>query len=347
MLVEIDEMEKDLIKTLVAAVFIKGKKQFPLSDNKTDLARKLSNTKELKGSLSYKTLLNYFVFYFQSGKEVNPSSDNIYTLLNYLGYQSEKQFQNNPPTINFKDVPFVNTETKGPEKEKDEKPTKSKKPLLITIVIAIIAIATYVFVIPEFNLLGKQKQGNDSKIDTTKIQKVVPKEEPQVEPPSRIYPLTKYDFFSSTKEPLVWYAEYQGETEFYSSKGNHPVTGEELKLVTQEIVDAYIKKYKDITRYSDAKILHNGSVNYMMSFRFRDIYRKVYERYKCDGIIRTIYDADSLKQDKFIVCHLTLTYKVFSKATKKELDIDTISVSGVGTTEPLALKKAIYEVSFE
>lgn len=334
-------MKKDLVKKLIAGVFIKGEKDFSLSKNKTDLVKKLSETKELKGKISYKTLLNYFDFYFRSGKEVNPNSDIIYTLLKYLGYQTEKQFQNNPPTIDYKDVPFVNG--KNMEPRTGQSSTKPQKPWG-TIIVSVVVLLAVVITLVVLNPFGDQtKEPEEIEENPKKEKKKPPLEESTV----RIYPVKETDFFSATKEPLIWYAKVGDRIECFSAKGNHPETGEELKLVTQEIVDEYIEKYKDIIRFSKVKIVEKGRTNYMMSFYFRDIYRKVYERYTCDGIMRANYDADSLKQDQFIVCHLKMMYTVNSLATKKQLDRDTIFLLGIGTSEPLALKDAIYKLTFE
>jgi hypothetical protein len=326
---KIGGMKEDLVKILIAAVFIKGKKEFALSKNKTDLARKLSKTPELYKRIGYKTLLNYFEYYFQSGKEVNPNQEKIYTLLKYLNFQSEKQFRDNPPTIDFKEVPFVIEKNTGSGTGKGSGAFLLDNPFILRIVTTIVLVA---IVITSFVISNSPEAGTKKNQVATSV---------------RIYPLKKTDFFSATQEPLVWYSKVEDQIECYSTKGNHPITGEKLKLVTQEIMDEYLKKYKDIMQYSRIKIVQDGHVNYMMSYYFKGIYRKVYERYICDGMMRVTYDADSLKQDKFIVCNLTFTYTVKSLATKKLLDSDTISLSGLGTTKPFALKDAIYNLTFE
>lgn len=40
--------------------------------------------------------------------------------------------------------------------------------------------------------------------------------------------------------PVVWYVKIDGEPEFYSADGKHPINGRELKRVTPYIVDKYV-----------------------------------------------------------------------------------------------------------
>ncbi len=54
----------------------------------------------------------------------------------------------------------------------------------------------------------------------------------------RIFPTDTTSFFEAG-EPIVWYLKVGGEVEFYSSPGNHPITGKQLKPVTSYIVNKY------------------------------------------------------------------------------------------------------------
>lgn len=55
----------------------------------------------------------------------------------------------------------------------------------------------------------------------------------------RIQPSDTTTYFRAGK-PVIWYLKIDGEVEFYSSPGNHPITGKQLKPVTPYIVDKYI-----------------------------------------------------------------------------------------------------------
>ncbi len=51
-----------------------------------------------------------------------------------------------------------------------------------------------------------------------------------------------FDFFSeTTNKPLVWYYKNKnGEVEFFTAPGLHPVNGETLKKITQTIIENYV-----------------------------------------------------------------------------------------------------------
>lgn len=46
-------------------------------------------------------------------------------------------------------------------------------------------------------------------------------------------------FFEAGK-PVVWYRKVDGEIEFYSAPGNHPINGEELRKVSIYIIEKYV-----------------------------------------------------------------------------------------------------------
>lgn len=106
-------MDLENLKTLIALVFIKGDKEFPLTSNKTLLSKKIVKTKAINNLISYKSLLNHFNYFFDVGRDKpNPNPDTIDTLLSYINFDSEKQFINNMPEINFStDVPNIKIKT--------------------------------------------------------------------------------------------------------------------------------------------------------------------------------------------------------------------------------------------
>lgn len=114
-------MEEKEIKLLIGAVFIKGKKKFPAANSKSGLAKKVINSDNFKENISSKSLTDYFSYYFENGKEVNPSPEKIRLLINYWSsnyYNSYpnaiKHFQKNKPSEEniFKNVPFLKENNK-------------------------------------------------------------------------------------------------------------------------------------------------------------------------------------------------------------------------------------------
>lgn len=55
-----------------------------------------------------------------------------------------------------------------------------------------------------------------------------------------------YQFFAEDGKPLVWYYKNdEGEIEYYTAPGFHPVNGETLKKITPYIIDKYVPIHKD------------------------------------------------------------------------------------------------------
>lgn len=51
-------------------------------------------------------------------------------------------------------------------------------------------------------------------------------------------------FFKKNK-PIVWYGKSEkGEMEYFNARGTHPITGKELKLITEYIINKYITNSK-------------------------------------------------------------------------------------------------------
>ena len=50
------------------------------------------------------------------------------------------------------------------------------------------------------------------------------------------------DFFvEGTKQPLIWYSKSDdGDIEYFSAPGVHPITGKTLKAITDHIIDRYV-----------------------------------------------------------------------------------------------------------
>jgi hypothetical protein len=60
-------------------------------------------------------------------------------------------------------------------------------------------------------------------------------------------PDTKF-FSLQNKDPLLWFTRYKDEIVFFNKKGKHPISGDELLPVTNEVISEYkLKKKQDST----------------------------------------------------------------------------------------------------
>jgi hypothetical protein len=77
---------------------------------------------------------------------------------------------------------------------------------------------------------------------TSKIEK--PIIEIKETPVEEVTPSEQTEFFSKeTGKALLYYAMVNDSITFYKTKGKHPITGEDLLLVTEAIIDSYKKRY--------------------------------------------------------------------------------------------------------
>ena len=300
-------MKIEDFKKVIALVFKKGKEDFPFASNKTQLAKKIVKTSEINNVLSFKSLVNYFNYFFDNGKDVpNPNEYTISLLLKYINFQTQKQFINNSTAINYlKDVPFLSPrEDAKPEDKIQEKTPQNKpiKPIHITVkneqkniqttpihltvnnenlistpkqnwyigIIVIVAIVISGF----FFSMYWQNQKNticgywelnkyvqipcDSNKQGIQIQSLNINEV-NINTFRKIEPTNESQFFSKKNgKPQVWYTSYNNEIDFFNENGLHPITKEQLRPVTKEIVKEYVIEQKNVT--ATDKIIEKPSI---------------------------------------------------------------------------------------
>ncbi len=67
-----------------------------------------------------------------------------------------------------------------------------------------------------------------------------------------------YDFFTEDNKPRIWYYKSKdGEIEYYTYPGRHPVNGETLKKITPYIIEKYVDKH----RYNAGSFLAPNNTN--------------------------------------------------------------------------------------
>ncbi len=253
-------------KKIVALSFIKAKKDNPLATSKTALAKiiskKITEGKEEGDERHYKTLSNYYEFYFHNGKKQTPTNTIINKLLSYLAYDSQKQFIDNQPSdlSYLEKVPFVDYQPKSLiKKEGDISDVEEDiedgvtsinikgnrgtlKQIIITI--SFIAIASLIYFIPNWEqkdcMTWKEDHYELASCQKSHDPKIIPIDEKLLKEFRKIKVDTSFTFFNDDGNALVWYYKSGGEIEFFNSKGTHPTENKLLKPVTQTIVRKYV-----------------------------------------------------------------------------------------------------------
>ncbi len=223
-------MDEKRIEQIVLKVFEKAKKEHA---SHTRFA--LSNHISEHSDLSSKTLERAYDRYINKQKKFGaPHADSVNLFCVYLGYDNYADFQ-----------------------KKNRKGNKERKWITITVSIAFGTLLLYIGI---QNWLFANRKGNipDNQCmawaDTVYI-KVDCATQPfskfgtKVEPldASRLNNLKKVevnmasDFFTEDGKPMIWYSKNKdGEIEFFSAPGLHPITGETLKKITPYIIETYV-----------------------------------------------------------------------------------------------------------
>ncbi|WP_025742396.1 hypothetical protein [Aquimarina pacifica] len=258
----------EVFKKIVALSFIEAYQKNPHITSKTGLARKISESiteKEGKApdDKHYKSLLNYFDFYFNDGKKKEPTETLINKLLGYLKFDSMGQFlKNQPSDLSYLErVPFVDYKPKPSVENKDDisdfkndidddevvKPIKDSENgrlKKITIVITFIVFASILY----FKLNNQQKncmiwvKDHYEKIACEKADGLeVSVNEELLENFRKVTLDTTMTFFKNG-EALFWYDKTKGVVEFFNSPGIHPKHRTKLSPITETIIRKYVYK---------------------------------------------------------------------------------------------------------
>ena len=114
-------------KKIVALAFVEAYKKYPLVTSKTALSKKISEAITEKeegeaGDKHYKSLVNYYDYFFNEGKKQEPTEIMINKLLSFLNYDTFEQFTKNQPcdTEYLDNVPFVLVEEPESKDSEDD-----------------------------------------------------------------------------------------------------------------------------------------------------------------------------------------------------------------------------------
>ncbi|WP_074406097.1 hypothetical protein [Aquimarina megaterium] len=248
-------------KKIVALSFIQAYRNNSFATTKNALAKIISEeiNKKENGSLIdehryARTLLNYYNYYFNGGKQHTPSDTLINKLLKYLGYDSQKQFINNQPSelSYLEEVPFVDFKTEigsegEPTNEIDQNPPEvieitgiGWKKIVITISF-ISSFAVILYFVIDWQQKGCMTWSEDhyELVECGKTSSLdIALNKDLLENFRKIELDTTMTFFKDGKA-LFWYDKTVG-IEFFTMPGTHPTNGKTLKPVSQTIVRKYI-----------------------------------------------------------------------------------------------------------
>ncbi|WP_430411335.1 hypothetical protein [Kordia sp.] len=328
----------EILKKIIGLTFKKGKDDNPETTNKTELSKKIADHPIVKNTLTYKSLLNYFNYFFLDlGKQTTPSNDSIDALLRYINFQSYKQFLENSPSIDFeKDVPFIDKKEleKSSHKERknddeiiasesDQKNPESTNKFSVVALVSIVAIVVALVSIVALSI--NNKGDNPLQEKTTQPHITINTKDIIVSDLNRVIPDENTPFFDSKNQPKVWYAHYKGTLEFYNTLGVHPKTNEVLKPVTREIIKTIfvekntkipVKPYllnTSLKNIPEQKQLSVMIVDSLYTVE-RDVTNIIQEQYGKKGYTITASLIPKAKLSEDIVTHLQALDKNYFKA---------------------------------
>ncbi|RIV45612.1 hypothetical protein [Flagellimonas pelagia] len=240
------------IEVLILA-FEKAKKEIG-SSKKTHLAQHLSDIllEDYNYVISERTLRDYYTSYKNGSQrtqeDLKPKL--ISCLCSYLGYDDYADYIQKNSSTGVKD----GEENDNPTDVSEESETVSwtKIILISSVVILIVIVILYWPLNKEQGIAnnGKCMAWADSlyvKVDCTS--QPFSKFGTKVEPldPARLKNLKKVevnmasDFFTEDGKPMIWYSKNKdGEMEYFTAPGLHPITGETLKKITPYIIETYV-----------------------------------------------------------------------------------------------------------
>ena len=258
-------------KKIVALSFTKAYKDNPLSTSKTALSKKISEAITEKefgepDERHYKSLVNYYDYFFNEGKKQEPTEAMINKLLGFLNYESLDQFIKNQPLDKsyLENVPFVNSNeidtskevSKNNENEEQvslvdtNSPNKKtiwnrlKRKITVTITVSITFMMLFYL---GFN--GFSKNCMEWQEDHYVQVKCIKGDQPQIAYAENLlkgFKKAQNDtikvFFGKNATPLYWYYKKGNQVELFTMDGVHPIYGTALRPITETIVRNYIYK---------------------------------------------------------------------------------------------------------
>ena len=250
-------MEEFYVKKITEEVFKKAKDK-SASHKKYALAKEV----EAATGLSYRTIeRTYDKFIRRKDEDYNPSSNTIEEFCVYLGYQDyaeyvEKHKAKEPGNGSLPSILKDKNETQDSSTGVATKP--GQKNLHSASILGAIALTLLlVFYLLFQNKTSKTADSENCMTWTGRFYEKIPcskgsystygnaiepYDEKRFENFKRVEVDITTPFFSEqNQKPLLWYYKNkQGEIEYYTAPGLHPVNGKTLKAVTEYIVEKYV-----------------------------------------------------------------------------------------------------------
>lgn len=238
-------MNEAVIKRIVCEAFEKAKKACP-KHSKYALAKHIGDTI----NLSTKTLERAYDKYVLDKKKGNTIGEASLNLLcEYLGYKNFENYRrerlNEEEKIDFAEVkPFL-------------KNSQEKILIVVGIILVVVLVVTY-FVKKDTGVATTssinesicmtwiethyEKISCNTKPYSKHGTNVIPYEEMKIKNFKKIEVNMATDFFAPvTNKPLIWYSKNKnGEIEYFTSPGLHPITGKTLNEITPYIIQKYV-----------------------------------------------------------------------------------------------------------
>ena len=190
--------------------------------------------------ISSKTIKGYYEKYVEKreNKSGEPNSELKNIISTYLGYEDFLDFET-------KNLSIIG----DPDQTKNTFVTKKQNIIVSSVkkwgIPAIISatIASGFYISGGLNTENCiiWKNNHYEKIDcNSKIKNISINNSIDIDNFKKIKPTVNSTFFIKDK-PVIWYGKSKnGEMEYFSARGIHPVTGKELKPITQYIIDKYV-----------------------------------------------------------------------------------------------------------
>lgn len=252
-------MDDKKIEEIIQKVFARAKQEC-VSHTKHALSKHIED----KIQLSSKTIERTYDRYINKREyESAPNAVSINLFCQYLGYEDYEDYIKNNGK-NEKPIPLVE-ESEGKQREGVDikKGIKNSKWILTIVIISIVFTAFFIstpwikdVIFDDTSISNTSKSVMQNKQCMTwmkthyKEVSCTKKYSTKVEPLDAIR-LTNFkkvevsmttDFFDEeTNKPLIWYYKNkEGELEYFTAPGLHPINGETLRKITTHIIKTYV-----------------------------------------------------------------------------------------------------------
>ncbi|MCH4552214.1 hypothetical protein [Aestuariibaculum lutulentum] len=222
---------------LFQEVFDRAAKQSG-KDSKHGLAAHLEKVfmDEFKFSVNKVTFVRYYEKYIQGNGDIgnNPNTELLDKLSQYLGFSGYEDF-----------VAGNEADARKNGKGSLRKESFFKRHLITLIVstLLLIGFGVYTSINTQRWMVWKEDRYVEVDFDTEKYnlgQLKIYKEE-RIENFRQIQPDCSTQFFDRSGEVQLWYSKNEnGDVDFFTSIGKHPITGKTLKGVTEYMIKKYV-----------------------------------------------------------------------------------------------------------